>query len=83
MPNRASIVHLSEMETQFDGEWVLIEDLVTDGDEVVAGRVTAHSPQRDVVYASAEERDVRDAAVLFMGTPAYEGELMLSLRHAF
>ena len=73
----SSVIGLEKLESLFDGEWVLIEDLVTEGDEVLAGRVTAHSPSVKDVYAAAAARSLRDAAVFFMGAPRIEGEIVL------
>ena len=41
----------AEIETQFPGEWVLVENPQTnDALEVQSGRVLAHSKDRDEVY---------------------------------
>ena len=43
---------IEEIETQFDGEWVLVGDPETDvHDQVARGKVLCHSPNRDEVYA--------------------------------
>ncbi len=81
MSSEAPYLTMHEIERLYDGQWVLIEEPLTDDNDVVAGRLTAHSPRRDEVYASAAARGVRDAAVLFIGCPTYEGELMLPLTY--
>ncbi len=45
---------MEEIESQFDSEWVLIEDPKTDeGLKVLGGRVLHHSKDRDEVYRKA------------------------------
>ncbi len=72
---------IEEIESQFDGEWVLVGDPETDyALKVTRGKVLCHSHDRDVVYdfvgtlgtnefkrlATLCNKDVpRDAAVIF------------------
>jgi hypothetical protein len=45
-----------EMEREYDGEWVLVEDPETDESlKVIRGRVVAHSPDRDEIYRRIKE----------------------------
>lgn len=65
---------IEEIETQFDGEWVLIGDPETNQYlEVVRGKVLSHSVDRDEVYAamsSAGKQFKRTATLCFKEIPA-------------
>jgi len=59
---------IAEIESQFDCQWVLIEDPQTDESlQVMAGKVLWHSPDRDEVYQKAMELRPSRFAVLFTG----------------
>ena len=59
---------LKEIEEQFDGEYVLVENPVVDEHfEVIRGVVRYHSFSRDEVYEAANQVDVKSIAVLFNG----------------
>jgi hypothetical protein len=63
-----TILTLTEIENQFDSEWVLVSDPETDEAlEVRGGNVLWHSPDRDEVYQKAIELRPRRFAVLYMG----------------
>jgi hypothetical protein len=70
---------MEEIERRYDGEWVLIEEPeVADDGWVESGLVTSHSPIVADVYSAAESRDVRDAAVYYIGEPQFKGEVALA-----
>ena len=57
-----------EMETEFDEEWVLIEDPYDDERKQVAGgRVVFHSKNRDEVDAAAIRLRLKNAAFFYFG----------------
>jgi hypothetical protein len=59
---------ISQIETQFDSEWVLVEDPQTnDSLEVRSGKVLWHSKDRDEVYRKAVELRPRRFAMLYTG----------------
>jgi hypothetical protein len=43
-------MNLQEMESQFAGEWVLVDPETDETGQVIAGRVLAQSVDRDTVY---------------------------------
>ncbi len=58
----------AEMETQFDGEWVLIADPELDEClEVLRGRVVSPGKDPDEVYQEATRQQVRRWASLYSG----------------
>lgn len=65
----SDVMTKAEIETQFVGEWILIEDPETnEGHEVLRGRVICHSKDRDEVYREAVTRRPFRFAVLYTGT---------------
>ena len=62
------IMTLEEIESQFDSEWVLVEDPQTnEALEVRAGRVLYHSKDRDEFDRKVLELRPRRFAVLYTG----------------
>ena len=62
------ILTISEIETRFVSEWVLIEDPLTDETlEVQSGKVRLHSKDRDEVYREAAALRPGRFAVLYTG----------------
>jgi hypothetical protein len=62
------IMTLAEIEKQFDGEWVLVEDPEIDQDnEVVRGKVLFHSKNRDEVDQVAMRLRPKRSAFLYTG----------------
>ena len=62
------IMNLAEVEKQFDGEWVLVEDPEIDqNNEVVKGTVVYHSKSRDDVYRKAKQLRPKRSAFLYNG----------------
>ena len=62
------VLTISQIERQFDSEWVLIENPQTNQNlEVQAGKVLWHSKDRDEVYRKAVELRPRRFAMLYTG----------------
>ena len=62
------VLTLSEIETQYPSEWVLIEDPETDESLAVRqGTVRWHSVDRDAVYRKAVELRPKRFAVVYTG----------------
>jgi hypothetical protein len=69
---------MEEIEAQFDGEWVLIEDPVANAAlQVQGGTVRFHSTDRREVYKKAAELKLRRSAVLFVGKMPKKMEYVL------
>ncbi len=59
---------IEEIRSQFDAEWVLIEDPKTDEDlNVLGGKVLHHSKDRDEVYRKAVALRPKHSAVIYTG----------------
>jgi len=72
------VMSLVEIETQFQSEWVLIEDpQTTDALQVMGGRVLWHSKDRDEVYRKARELQPRHSAILYTGKVPADMEIIL------
>ncbi|HUT92340.1 MAG TPA: hypothetical protein VMY37_22790 [Thermoguttaceae bacterium] len=64
----ATEMTLQEIESQFDSEWVLIEDPITDEAlNVLGGKVLHHSKDRDEVYRKAVSLRPKRSAVVYTG----------------
>ncbi len=62
------VLTISQIERQFDSEWVLVENPQTNQDmEVQAGKVLWHSRDRDEVYRKAVELRPKRFAMLYTG----------------
>jgi hypothetical protein len=62
------ILTRSEIERQFDNEWILLSDPEVDEHlEVLRGKVVAHSKDQDSVYQKAVELRLRHSAFLYTG----------------
>ena len=58
----------TEMETQFDGEWVVAGDPeINKSLDVLSGYIVAHGKDRDAVYARAAELQPKHSAYLYFG----------------
>jgi len=65
----SDVLTVGEMESQFQSEWVLVEDPETDDSlHVRRGRVICHSKDRDEVYRKAIELKPKRFAMLYTGT---------------
>ncbi len=63
-----NVLTITEIESQFKDEWVLVEDPQTnEALEVQRGTVRAHSKDRDEVYRTAVELRPKRFAVLYTG----------------
>lgn len=63
-----NVLTLTEIEAQFESEWVLVEDPQTnEALEVLNGTVRWHSKDRDEVYRKAVELRPKHFAMLFTG----------------
>ena len=59
---------IEEIRSQFDSEWVLVEDPQTnEALEVVGGKVLHHSKDRDEVYRKAVSLRPKRSAVVYTG----------------
>lgn len=64
------VLSMSEIESRFPAEWVLIDDLqVNEAQEIKAGRVVCHSKDREEVDRRAIGLKPKWFAVLFAGSP--------------
>ncbi len=62
------IMTLTEIERQFDGEWVLLEDpYVNDQREIAGGKPLFHSKNRDEVYQAALRIRPKHSAFMYFG----------------
>jgi hypothetical protein len=62
-------ITISEIESQYADEWVLVEDPETDASHrVQSGRVVCHSKDRDEVYRQAIALKPARFAILYTGT---------------
>lgn len=69
---------IKEIESQFDSEWVLLEDPQTnDALEVQSGKVLFHSKHRDEFDRKALEFHPKRFAVVFTDQPNEEMEFAL------
>ncbi len=69
---------IAEIESQFESEWVLIQDPRTDeGLNVLAGRVLYHSKDRDEVYREAVSLRPKRSAVVYTGEIPEETAVVL------
>ena len=65
----SEILTISQIHSQFESEWVLVEDPTTnDALEVQSGKVRFHSKDRDEVYRQAVELRPKRFAMLYTGT---------------
>ena len=61
---------ISEIESSFDSEWVLVGDPETDEfHNVLRGNVLHHSKDRDEVYRKGLELSPKRVAILYLGRP--------------
>jgi hypothetical protein len=62
------VLTIDQIETQFESEWVLVEDPQTnEALEVESGKVRWHSKDRDEVYRKAVELRPSRFAMLYTG----------------
>lgn len=59
---------MEEIESQFDSEWVLLEEPETNEQlKVIRGRVLHHSKDREEVYRKAVKLRPKRSAILYTG----------------
>lgn len=64
----ANEMTLEEMESEFDSEWVLVGEPVTDEAlNILQGRVLHHSKDRDEVYRKAVSLRPKRSAIVYTG----------------
>jgi len=72
------VLTAAQIEAQFEGEWVLVEDPQTnEALEVQKGKVRWHSKDRDEVYRKAIELRPKRFAMLYMGKMPQETAIVL------
>jgi len=65
---RYRLMTISEIELEFQNEWVLVEDPEFDvSDRFGGGKVRCHSRSRDDIYRKAIELRLKDSAILRTG----------------
>jgi 5,10-methylene-tetrahydrofolate dehydrogenase/methenyl tetrahydrofolate cyclohydrolase len=63
------VMTIDEINQQFDSEWVLVEDpLTNEALEVLSGKVVSHSKDRDEVYREAVRMRPKRFAMLYTGS---------------
>ncbi|CAN5232115.1 hypothetical protein BH10ACI1_BH10ACI1_04760 [soil metagenome] len=76
----SEILTMEEIEKQFDGEWVLIEDVETDEKlEVLRGKVVFHGRDKDALHEKAMKSKSDYLATLYIGKPDPKMEFALNL----
>ena len=74
----AHVMTIAEINTQFNSEWILVQDpAVNDAFEVIAGVVIAHSKDRDEVYRLAATSRPKRFAVLYTGETPKDAAIVL------
>ena len=73
------VLSRTEMEAQFDGEWVLVADPELDKNlEVLSGLVVSHGSDPEAVYEEAASRNIQRWASLYFG-PIPDTSIMLNI----
>jgi hypothetical protein len=63
------VMTISEIESEFDSEWVLVDEPETNEQlEVLKGKVLHHSKDRDEVYRKAVTLRPKRSAILYTGS---------------
>ena len=63
------VMTIGEIESEFDSEWVLVDEPETNEQlEVLRGKVIHHSKDRDEVYRKAVSLRPRRSAILYTGS---------------
>jgi len=72
------VMSMDEIESRYDGEWVLILDPATDeSNRVLGGRVAYHSPDRDEFDRKSLNFSAPTIAVRYIGEPSRDMEFVL------
>ena len=73
-----NIMTVEEMKTQFESEWVLVENPQTnDTLEVLKGKILHHSKDRDEVYRKAVALRPKRSAIVYTGEIPEDMEIAL------
>ena len=73
-----NIMTVEEMRTQFESEWVLVENPQTnDALEVLKGKILHHSKDRDEVYRKAIALRPKRSAIVYTGEIPEDMEIAL------
>ncbi len=76
--NVNEVLTVEEIQSRFDSEWVLLDELVTDeANHVQSGRVLAHSRNRDEVDRCLLELRPRHYAAWFTGRMPEDAAIVL------
>jgi hypothetical protein len=79
--SNSGILEMAEIERRFDGEWVLMDEVeIDESGWVTAGRLLAHSSDRDEIDRVARDHAAQEVAVYFIGEPEVEGSIVLGAR---
>jgi hypothetical protein len=63
------VMTISEIESEFDSEWVLVDEPETNEQlQVLKGKVLHHSKDRDEVYRKAVTLRPKRSAILYTGS---------------
>jgi len=74
----AKALTLAEIESQFAGEWVLVDNPQTNANlDILSGQVLYHSKDRDEVYRQAVALRPARFAVLYTGTMPQDTAIVL------
>ena len=72
------VMSVREINSQFESEWVLLEDPeTTETLEVKGGKVLWHCKDRDELYRVLGELKPRHSAIVFTGTVVPEGTAII------
>ena len=73
-----NIMTVEDMKTQFESEWVLVENPQTnDALEVLKGKILHHSKDRDEVYRRAVALRPKRSAIVYTGEIPEDMEIAL------
>jgi hypothetical protein len=73
-----TMLSITEMESRFKSEWILVGDPETDDSlKVKSGAVLFHSKDRDEVYRKAIELKPKRFAMLYTGTMPKDAAIIL------
>ena len=74
----SKVMTWAEIEAEFDGEWVLIEDPeTTPMQEIIRGTVVFHGADKGKLHQRMRESRPRSSAVIFVGSPPEDLEFAL------
>ena len=72
---------MAEIETEYDSEWVLIDEPLVSGDmQILGGKLVYHSPDRQAVHKKAKELRLKHFALLRLGDGPEDMVFALDMR---